>query len=90
MDSGCEFPSLLPRKKWHAEKRNVRVDDFVIMQSPNAVRGKWNIGRIINVYPGRDGRVRNVKVKTRDGESQRPISKIAVIYPAEGYDDDCL
>ena len=84
------FPSLLPRKKWHAEKRNVRVDDFVIMQSPNAVRGKWNVGRIINVYPGRDGRVRNVKVKTRDGEYQRPISKIAVIYPAEGYDDDCL
>ena len=82
------FPSLLPRKKWHSEKRNVRVDDFVIMQSPNAVRGKWNVGRIINVYPGQDGRVRNVKIKTRDGEYQRPISKIAVIYPAEGYDDD--
>ena len=82
------FPSLLPRKKWHSEKRNVRVDDFVIVQSPNAVRGKWNVGRIINVYPGQDGRVRNVKIKTRDGEYQRPISKIAVIYPAEGYDDD--
>ena len=82
------FPSLLPRKKWHSEKRNVRVDDFVIMQSPNAVRGKWNVGRIINVYPGQDDRVRNVKIKTRDGEYQRPISKIAVIYPAEGYDDD--
>lgn len=82
------FPSLLPRKKWHSEKRNVRVDDFVIMQSTNAVRGKWNVGRIINVYPGQDGRVRNVKIKTRDGEYQRPISKIAVIYPAEGYDDD--
>ena len=37
------FPSLLPRKKRHSEKRNVRVDDFVIMQSPNAVRGKWNL-----------------------------------------------
>ena len=79
---------MTPRKKWHSEKRNVRVDDFVIMQSPNAVRGKWNIGRIINVYPGQDGRVSNVKIKTRDGEYQRPISKIAVIYPAEGYDDD--
>ena len=82
------FPSLLPRKKWHSENRNVRVDDFVIMQSPNAVRGKWNVGRIINVYPRQDGRVRNVKIKTRDGEYQRPISKIAVIYHAEGYDDD--
>jgi len=56
--------SLLTRKKLHVEKRNVTVDDFVIMQSPNAVRGKWNVDRIINVYPGQDYRVRNVKVET--------------------------
>ena len=82
------FPSLLPRKKWNAEKRNVRVDDFVMVQTPNAVRGNWNVGRIVNVYPGQDGKVRNVKVKTRTGEYERPITKIAVIYPAEGYGDD--
>ena len=27
------FPSLIPRKKWNAEKRNVQVDDFVIVQT---------------------------------------------------------
>ena len=79
------FPSLLPRKKWHAEKRNVRVDDFVIVESPKAVRGNWNVGRIVEVYPGQDGKVRNVRVKTHTGEYQRPITKIAVIQPAEGY-----
>ena len=81
------FPSLVPRKKWNAEKRNVRVDDVVIVQDPNAVRGKWTIGRVINVYPGKDGRVRNVKLKTPTTEYQRPITKIVVIYPAEGYED---
>ena len=75
------FPSLVPRKKWNAEKRNVRVDDVVIVQDPNAVRGKWTIGRVINVYPGKDGRVRNVKLKTPTTEYQRPITKIVVIYP---------
>ena len=80
------FPSLIPRKKWNAEHRNVRVGDFVIVESPNAVRGSWNIGRIVNVYPGQDGKVRNVRVKTRTGEYERPITKIAVIHPAEGYD----
>ena len=80
------FPSLLPRQKWHAENRNVRVDDFVIVESPNAIRGKWNVGRIVEVYPGQDGKVRNMRVKTRTGEYQRPITKIAVIQPAEGYD----
>ena len=28
------LPSLVPRKKWNAEKRNVAVNDFVIMQTP--------------------------------------------------------
>ena len=41
------------------------------------------MGRIIEVYPGPDGRVRNVKVKTNTGEYSRPITKIAVIQPAE-------
>ena len=81
------FPSLVPRKKWNVEKRNVRVDDVVIVQDPNAVRGKWTIGRVINVYPGKDGRVRNVKLKTPTTEYQRPITKIVVIYPAEGHED---
>jgi len=62
------FPSLIPRRKWRTEKRNVRVDDFIMVQTPSAVRGKWNVGRVINVFPGHDGRIHNVKVKTRTGE----------------------
>ena len=80
------FPSLIPRKKWNAEKRNVRVDDFVIVQTPNATRGNWNIGRIVDVYPGQDGKVRNVRVKTTAGVYDRPVTKIAVLHPAEGYE----
>ena len=79
------FPALVPRKKWQVEKRDVRVDDMVIVADSNAIRGKWTIGRIIEVYPGSDGRVRNVKVKTPTGEYSRPVTKIAVIHPAEGY-----
>ena len=81
------FPSLVPRKKWNAEKRTVRVDDIVIMEDSNSFRGSWTIGRIINVYPGKDGRVRNVKIKTSTSEYKRPITQIVLIYPAEGYED---
>lgn len=84
------FPLLVPRKKWNTERRQVRVDDVVMMAEPNAVRGNWRIGRIIQVYPGDDGRIRNVKVRTPTGEYRRPITKIAVIYPAEGYDEDIV
>ena len=80
------LPALVIRKAWHTERRNVQVDDIVVMADNNAIRGKWTIGRVIEVYPGTDGRVRNVKVKTPAGEYSRPVTKIAVIYPAEGYD----
>ena len=36
--------SLQPRKKWHAKKRNVRVDDVVIVQTSNAICGTWSVG----------------------------------------------
>ena len=69
------FPSLVSRKKWDAQKRNVRVDDVVNVADTNAVRGNWCIGRGVQVYPGKDGHIRNVKVKTTTGEYRRPITK---------------
>ena len=56
-------------------------DDVVILSDPNVVRGKWTLGRVIQV-------VRTVKVKSKGAEYKRPISKIVVIYPAEGYDKE--
>ena len=81
------FPLLVTQKKWHAERRNVRVDDFLVVAEQNTVRGKWNVGWVVEVYPGRDVKVRNVKVWTSSGEYSRPITKIAVIHPAEGFND---
>ena len=80
------FLSLVPRKQWQVERRNVRPDDIVVVADSNAVRGKWSIGRVVEVHPGPDGRVRNVKVKTSTGQYSRPVTKIAVIHPVEGDD----
>ena len=81
------FPLLVPRRKWNVEKRNVRVNDVVIEADSNAVRGKWIVGRVIEVYPGKDGKVRNIKVKTATGEYSRPVTKIAVIQAAEDVEE---
>ena len=80
------FPLLVPRRRWNVDRRNVCVDDFVMVQDSNALRGKWITGRVIEVYPGQDGKVRNVKVKTPTGEYSKPITKIAVVQPAEGFE----
>jgi hypothetical protein len=53
----------------------------------NAVRGKWTIGRVTKVYPGKDKRVRNVTVITSGREYSRLITKIAVIHPAEDSEE---
>ena len=82
------FPLLIPRKKWSVDRRNIQVNDVVMTVDTNAVRGKWTIGRITKVHPGSDGKVRNVTLKTPTGEYRRPVTKIAVIYPNEGYGDD--
>ena len=40
-------------------------------------------GRVTEVYPGSDNKVRNVKVKTANGTYDRPITKLAVIHAAD-------
>ena len=80
------FPTLVPKRKWREERRNVRIGDVVTVADENAVRGSEAMGRITDVFPGADGKVRKVKVKTSKGVYRRPVTKIAVIYPTEGYD----
>ena len=81
------FPTLVSRKKWITARRYVRVVDIVVVQNANAIRGDWTTGRVVSVYPGKDGRIRNVKEKTSTSHCERPITKIALLYPAEGYED---
>ena len=77
---------LVPRKKWNASNRNVKPGDIVVVSDHNQMRGKWTLGRIVQVFPGKDSYVRNVEVKTQKGLLSRPITKIAVLLPVEGYD----
>ena len=62
----------------------MRPDDILVLSDPNALRGKWSIGRVLEVHPAPDGRVQNVEVKTSMGMYSRPITKFTVINPAEG------
>lgn len=81
------LPLLLQRKKsTDVQRRNVRVNDFVIVADPNPIHVNWNVWRIIQVFPGEDGVVRNFQVKTGAGTYTVtcPITKICVIHPAEG------
>ncbi|KAH8317198.1 hypothetical protein KR074_001431, partial [Drosophila pseudoananassae] len=71
--------TLQPRTKWHQDAPNVAVDTLVVLKEPNQTPSKWMRGRVTEVHPGQDQRVRVVTVKTAKGIYKRPITKIAVL-----------
>jgi hypothetical protein len=56
-------PDLIERRKWLRPRRNLAVDDIVLVVMPNVKRGEWPIGRITRVIHGQDGVVRSAEVK---------------------------
>ncbi len=56
---------------------------MVILQEDGLVPGKWPLARVTQVYPGRDGLVRVVSVKTATGTYERPVSKVALLLPID-------
>ena len=71
--------SLMRRAKWRTKERQFKVGDVVLMVDSNVTRGKWNLARVLEVYPGRDGVVRNVLLKTKSGEYKRSVQKCCPI-----------
>ena len=67
--------------KWQHPARNLQIGDVVILQEDNIIPCKWPLGRVVEVYPGSDGLVRVVQVRTSSGTYQRLVSKIALLLP---------
>ena len=87
------FPSLLIRKKWHTDNRDLAIDDVVIIYDKDLPRGHWKIGIITQATPSSDGRVRHVLVKYKNHlsksytEIERPVQKLIVILSADERSD---
>jgi len=77
------IPSLTERKKWREKRKNLKEGDVVLFAEPNQPRGMWPLGRIVSTYPGQDGMVRAVTVRTQYGEYKRPITKLCFLEEAE-------
>ncbi|XP_061387580.1 uncharacterized protein LOC133322632 [Musca vetustissima] len=69
--------SLQQRSKWFTDEKNINEGQLVIIHEDNTPPQQWLLARIIKTIPGRDGKVRVVELKTKNGTSCRPIHKIA-------------
>lgn len=55
------------------------MGDYVLIADPNLPRNTWPRGVVRALYPGPDGVVRNVDVRTRGGTFLRPVNRLAVL-----------
>ena len=72
-------PNLQPRNKWFKKRENVVKGDIVLLIDKDRPRSQWCMGLVSDVYPGNDGLVRSVKVKTSTGVYNRPITKLSLL-----------
>ena len=70
------LPGLSKRHKWTKTRKDLKPGDVVLVMNPNLPRGHWPLGRIIEVFPGKDGHVRVAKLLLGQNVLVRPISKL--------------
>lgn len=77
-------PELVKRSKWYDNRRyyELKPGDVVVIVDETLKRGQWPKGVIEEVFPGRDGNVRVVTVRTPKATYKRPVTKVALICPA--------
>ncbi|CAL9699875.1 unnamed protein product [Knipowitschia caucasica] len=87
--------NLQIKQKWTVHKRDVKIDDVVLLQEDLAPRNEWKIAKVTDVYSGADNKVRKVRLlvseSTHDKHGkltvkttylERPIHKVIVLLEA--------
>ena len=90
------FPTLIVRKKWHTEARNLCIGDIVIVQpDKHEFHGHWKLAQVCSVKEGRDQKVRSVTLRYKqqgygnqykgveDTLIERSVHRLVLILPVE-------
>ena len=72
-------PTLQERAKWTKPRRSLAIGDLVLIADENVHRGKWPLGRVTEVFHGRDQYVRSAKIQTSSTILTRPVTKLCFL-----------
>ncbi|XP_055846062.1 uncharacterized protein LOC129912000 [Episyrphus balteatus] len=70
---------LHQRHKWQSPQEDIKLNDLVVVKNENLPSTEWRLGRVVNVHPGPDGRVRVATLRTQLGEISRPVVKLCLL-----------
>lgn len=68
--------TLQQRSKWQQSCKNLQVGKLVFVRNELLPPSKWELGRILKLYPDTKERIRVVDVKTISGIYKRPIVRL--------------
>nr|CAB3263161.1 uncharacterized protein LOC104265735 [Phallusia mammillata] len=77
------LPNIISRQKWFQKRRDLQINDVVLVVDDSQPRSKWLMGRVADTFPDKTGTVRSVLVQTRYNRVKRPIAKLCLIVAAE-------
>ena len=60
---------------WMKPRRSLEIGDLALIADENVHRGKWPLGKVVDVFRGKDGYVRSAKVQTSFTVLTRPVTK---------------
>lgn len=73
------LPLLQLRTKWRERRTNLKEGDIVLLVDNNVPRNRWQLGRVVDVFPSKDGLIRSAKIRTASSVLTRPITKLCFL-----------
>lgn len=70
------LPGLQGRQKWQKDTPDIQVGTTVLIIDPQLPRALWPVGKVSEVYPGADTRVRTAKVQVGEKAYTRPVARL--------------
>ncbi|RVE45641.1 hypothetical protein evm_009754 [Chilo suppressalis] len=80
---------LQTRTKWKESKGILAPDTLVLIKEDNLPPLKWRLGKILSVFPGKDGVLRVASIRTANGVIDRAFPKICPL-PVSTKEEDAF
>lgn len=70
------LPGLQARQKWRTEAAELQVGEVVMIVDNQLPRALWPVGKVVQVFPGADKRIRSAEVAVKDKKYVRPVARL--------------